>query len=225
MISSLIDLFFPRVCLACSQFIPIDMHGICLRCRHELPVTNFHLSADQTFERVLAGRAKIVQGTALFHFEKKGLVQQLLHKLKYKGYESIGCILGDWLGGELRLIPSYQNIDVVLPVPLHKKRERQRGYNQVAKFAMHIAKALQADYLDTVLIKTTHTPSQIKKKRLARWHDTKAVFAINDYRPIQNKHILLVDDLVTTGATLEACIQVLNIAPHIKISIATIAIA
>ncbi len=222
---ALVDLFFPKVCFACAHYLSDQTGVICVHCRHRLPVTNFHLNGDTHFENILAGRAHIVQGTALFYFEKKGLVQQLLHNLKYKGHESIGITLGDWLGGELSRVPSYQDIDLVIPVPLHKKRERQRGYNQVSKFGIQISKALDAIYLDRVLIKTTHTSSQIKKKRFARWSDSSVWFALSDAHRIAGKHILLVDDLITTGATLEACITVLQQAPNIKVSIATIAIA
>jgi len=194
-------------------------------CRHDLPVTNFHFDDDETVKKVLYGRAKIQQGTALFRFEKKGLVQQLIHGLKYRGYEHIGFLLGNWLGSELKTLEAYQDIDMVIPVPLHKKKLRKRGYNQVAKFGQQLAKNLNADYVDNVLVKITNTASQTTKQRLTRWMNNDELFAIINTATIENKHILLVDDLITTGATLEACITVLNKAKNIKISIATMAIA
>ena len=198
---------------------------ICIDCRHDLPATNFHFDDNDTVKKVLYGRANIENGTALFRFEKKGLVQQLIHGLKYKGHENIGFVLGNWLGGELKTIELYKDIDVVIPVPLHKKKLKKRGYNQVSKFGQQIAVALNADYKDDVLIKITNTKSQTTKGRFSRWTNTDELFILKNMETIDNKHILLVDDIITTGATLEACISVLNQAKNIKISIATMAIA
>ena len=152
-------------------------------------------------------------------------MQQLIHGLKYKGQEAIGVFLGKWLGGELKTLKAYNDIDVVIPVPLHKKKLKKRGYNQVAKFAQHIAETLNANYMDDVLLKVTNTQSQVLKKRLARWNDNDALFMLENTHAIANKHILLVDDLITTGATIEACVTALNHAENIKISVASMAIA
>jgi len=194
-------------------------------CRHDLPITNFHFDNNDSVQKALYGRAKIENGTALFRFEKKGNVQRLIHNLKYKDHEHIGFVLGNWLGGELKTLESYKNIDVVIPVPLHKNKLRKRGYNQVALFGQQVAKALNADYLDDVLVKVTNTKSQVNKKRLARWTNSDELFTLKNMEAIDNKHILVVDDIITTGATLEACISILNQAKNIKISIATMAIA
>jgi len=194
-------------------------------CRHDLPITNFHFDNNDSVQKALYGRAKIENGTALFRFEKKGNVQRLIHNLKYKDHEHIGFVLGNWLGGELKTLESYKNIDAVIPVPLHKNKLRKRGYNQVALFGQQVAEALNADYLDDVLVKVTNTKSQVNKKRLARWTNSDELFTLKNIEAIDNKHILVVDDIITTGATLEACISVLNQAKNIKISIATMAIA
>lgn len=225
MFKPIVNLFFPKVCFACLNLLHDNEDTICVNCRHDLPVTNFHFDNDDTVAKVLYGRAKIEQGTALFRFEKKGLVQQLIHGLKYRGYENIGALLGNWFGSELKTLEHYQNIDVVIPVPLHKKKLRKRGYNQVAKFGQQLAKALDAEYNDKVLVKVTNTASQTTKQRFTRWINNDELFAIVNMGAIENKHLLLVDDLITTGATLEACITVLNKAKNIKISIATMAIA
>lgn len=225
MLKNVIDLLFPKVCYACLNVLQANEDTICVDCRHDLPVTNFHFEDDDSVKKVLYGRANIENGTALFRFEKKGLVQELIHGLKYKGYETIGYALGDWLGGELKTLECYKTVDVVIPVPLHRNKFKKRGYNQVTKFGQQIAKALEADFIDDVLVKITNTQSQTIKTRLARWNDTDALFAIKNSEILEGKHILLVDDIITTGATLEACISVLNHAKNIKISIATIAIA
>ena len=224
-LKSVINLFFPKVCYACSNYLSDNEETICINCRHDLPVTDIHFNNDDTVKKVLRGRAKIELATALFRFEKKGPVQQLIHGLKYRGYEHIGVLLGDWLGGELRDVETYKTIDMVIPVPMHKKKLKKRGYNQVAKFGQQIAMALKVDYVDDVLLKISNTTSQTTKKRIARWNNNEELFAVKNLSKIENKHILLVDDIITTGATLEACCNVLEQAKNVKISIATMAIA
>lgn len=225
MLRSVIDLFFPKICYACHELLHDNEVYLCTSCRNDLPVTNFHFNKDDSVLKVFYGRVPVAHATALFRFEKKGIVQQLIHGLKYKGQEHIGEFLGDWLGGELKTVKEYHAIDVVIPVPLHKKKLKKRGYNQVAKFAQHIATALNALYVDDVLIKVTNTQSQVLKNRFARWINNTELFTLQNKYTIANKHILLVDDLITTGATMEACITVLNNAESIKISVAAIAIA
>ncbi len=225
MFKSVVNLLFPKICHACQNRLQDYEITICTTCRHELPVTNFHFNHDNSIKNVLYGRAVIEQGTALFRFEKKGIVQQLIHNLKYKGYQEIGTLLGNWLGSELKTIEAYKTVDVVIPVPLHKNKLKKRGFNQVACFGKQIALALNAEYIDNVLIKITNTKSQAKKIRFARWANNDQLFAIQNPKRISNKHVLLVDDIITTGATLEACIGILNHAKNLKISIATMAIA
>ncbi|MCX7551067.1 ComF family protein [Xanthomarina sp. F2636L] len=225
MLKSVIDLFFPQVCFACMFQLGDNEKYVCTDCRHNLPVTNYHLENDDTVLKTFYGRAKIEHATALLRFEKKGITQQLMHNLKYKGHEDVGVFLGTWLGEELKELKDYQTIDAVIPVPLHKKKLRKRGYNQVAKFGQEIAKQLNTDYCDDVLIKVTNTSSQVNKNRFSRWSKNDELFAIQHKEKINNKHILLVDDLITTGATMEACISVLNKAQNVKISIASMAIA
>lgn len=225
MIKNLLNLFFPEVCYACSNLLTDNEKEICVSCRHEFPVTNYHFNNDKSLKNSFAGRVKLEHATALFHFEKKGIVQHLLHNLKYKNQEKIGKTLGKWLGKELSEIKNYQAIDVVIPVPLHKHKLRTRGYNQVALFGKEMAKALNADYVDNVLIKVTNTKTQVFKNRISRWTNNKEVFTIENPQSINNKHILLVDDIITTGATIEACANMLNKAQNIRISIATMAIA
>ena len=225
MIKNLLNLFFPKICYACSKLLLDNEKDICTLCRHNLPITNYHFENSEAVKKVLYGRVKLEQATALLRFEKKGIVQQLLHNLKYRGYESIGKVFGEWLGNELNTIEAYNNIDLIIPVPLHKRKLRKRGYNQVEKFGMEIAKALNVEYIDNVLLKTTATKTQVFKKRMARWNNTNEVFTIQNEELISGKHVLLVDDIITTGATVEACSNMLNKAENLKISLATMAIA
>lgn len=225
MIKNLLNIFFPKVCYGCSQFLTDNEAYLCTKCRNDLPVTNYHFSNDDSVEKVFYGRVKIENATALLRFEKKSIVQQLLHNLKYRGYDDIGVFLGKWFGHELASLDTYRSVDIVIPVPLHKKKQRKRGYNQVAKFGVEIASALNAQYIDNVLVKTTNTKTQVFKKRMARWTNDNEVFTIKNHELIQGKHILLVDDIITTGATIEACVNVLNKAQNVKISVASMAIA
>lgn len=225
MIKNLINIFFPQVCYACNNFLSDNEKYVCTSCRHELPVTNYHFDNKEAVKKVLYGRVKIEHATALLRFEKKGIVQQLLHKLKYKGYEDIGLFLGEWLGTALKETGDYNDIDIVIPVPLHKRKLRKRGYNQVEKFAKSIAETLEVTYSDQALQKSTSTATQVFKKRIARWIDKDEVFTLVDASLIENKHILLCDDIITTGATIEACANELLKAPNVKISVVTMAIA
>lgn len=221
----MLNLFFPKVCEACNGTLADNELVICTKCRHDLPVTNFHFENIDTVKKVVYGRVKLEQATALLHFSKKGVVQQILHNLKYRGHQDISGFLGRWLGAELKTIEAYKKIDVVVPVPLYKTKLRQRGYNQVEQFGKSIAEALNADYNDRVLIKTKSTKTKVFKGRLSRWNDDGAVFAISDNSSLKGKHILLVDDIITTGATAEACATELLKIDNIKLSLATMAIA
>ncbi len=224
MLSDLAYLFYPIYCAACDNPLYKNERILCTSCRHKLPLGNFHKVNAKKIEKVFYGRAKIENATSLLLFEKDSLVQNLIHNLKYRGREEIGKELGVWLGQELSQSSVYQNIDAVIPVPLHPKRLRERGFNQVEKFGQEIAEKLNAEYVDFVLKKNSYNKKQSKNSRLTRWINTSETFGIQNESLLANKHILIVDDIVTTGATLEACIQVLKSIPGIKISIATMAI-
>ncbi|WP_369412168.1 ComF family protein [Hanstruepera marina] len=213
------------MCYTCSHLLTDNELYICTSCRHKLPVTDFHFNDDDTVTRIFYGRVPIKHATALLRFEKKGLTQALIHNLKYKGFEEIGLFLGNWLGSELKTIKNFEQVDLVIPVPLHKKKLHKRGYNQVALFAQQIAKHISAVYVDDVLIKTTDTASQVNKTRISRWFNNSEIFQAVNTHKIENKHILIVDDIITTGATLEACSNILLNTKNVKISIATMAIA
>lgn len=224
MVKNLLNLFFPKVCLACQNYLTDNELHICTQCRHQLPLTNFHFDTSNAVHKMMYGRVKLDQATALLHFSKKGIVQQLMHNLKYRNHEVIGQFLGEWLGEELKNSEAYKTIDVVVPVPLHKSKQRQRGYNQVDKFGKALAKALQADYNSHTLIKSSATKTQVFKDRLKRSSNTDANFTISEKDALKHKHILLVDDIITTGATIESCANALLSIEGIKLSVATMAI-
>ena len=222
---SIIRLFFPDVCCACMMMLSDNEKHLCTSCRHKLPVTNEPFGKNNSTYKMLYGRVKIEAAISLLRFEKKGITQKLLHNLKYRGYEQIGVFLGKWLGATLKETAKNHTIDLVVPVPVHRKKLRKRGYNQVDKCAREIAKALEIEYNDRILIKESNSSSQVNKNRFKRWLTNQEVFKRNPKTNIEGKHILLVDDIITTGATMEACILVLSQAKNVKISIATMAIA
>ncbi len=224
MLSAVINLFFPKTCHACDAILIDNETDICVRCRHELPLTNYHFERPETVKKIFYGRVHLEAATALFYFHKSGRVQHLLHHLKYKGKEEIGRVFGNWLGAEILESPYFESIDIVIPVPIHSKKLKQRGYNQVALFAQQIAKILNASYVDDVLLKFINTKTQVFQSREARFHSVADSFYTQNLNTIDAQHILLVDDIITTGATVEACALVLNPENKIRLSVATIAI-
>tara|TARA_R110002012_G_scaffold6531_3_gene30910 strand:- start:152679 stop:153281 length:603 start_codon:yes stop_codon:yes gene_type:complete len=198
---------------------------ICTHCRHTLPLTDFHRYNDPAIKKVFYGRLNIENATALFYFEKKGPVQELMHNLKYRGQHEISGFLGAWLGEDLKILEEYSRIDAVVPVPIHPKKKRKRGYNQVEGFGKSLAKALDAHYVDDMLVKAKNTKTQVFKGRFTRSDEVLDAFSIVVNNNLEGKHILLCDDILTTGATLESCaLQLLKI-PNLKLSIAVMAIA
>ena len=153
MFQNLINLFFPNVCLSCNHELLDNEIYICTNCRHDLPVTNYHLDGSDQVKKAFYGRVKLENASALLRFQKKGIVQQLMHNLKYKGHQEIGTFLGAWLGDELKNIVDYKDIDLVIPVPLHKIKRRKRGYNQVTLFSKEIANCMNIESLTSVLVK------------------------------------------------------------------------
>ncbi len=224
MLRDLVYLFFPKYCAACDSTLYKNERILCTSCRHELPLGNFHNVNAKKIEKVFYGRINIENATSLFMFQKDGLVQNLIHNLKYRGREEIGQELGIWLSKKINQNPDYQIVDAIVPVPLHPKRMRERGYNQVEKFGIEIAKNLNANYVDSVLKKISYNNKQSKRGKLNRWKNTAETFGIQNESLLENKHVLLVDDIITTGATIEACVLVLQSIPGIKISIASMAI-
>ena len=224
MFHDFVNLLYPAVCHICEAELLKHEELICTSCLHDLPVTKYHLDNENPVKKVFYGRVKIEKATALLHFRKKSGVQHLIHDLKYRGHQEIGSYLGRWLGAELAELSEYKNIDAVIPVPIHKSRLKERGYNQVEGFGREIAKAIHAEYYDDVLLKVNAIQTQTLKDRISRWGKIEATLEIRNPEKIENKHILIVDDLVTTGATLEACAHKLFEVPGIRISIATMAI-
>ncbi len=221
----MLNIFFPKLCRGCHKELSANELEICVVCRHELPLACFHSSGSDEMLQLFYGRVPVVNATSLFYFKKNSLTQKFVHALKYKKVKMIGVIFGAWLGEELKLIDDYKDVDAVIPVPLHKKKLRDRGFNQVEGFGKEIAKALGVSYIDDVLVKVTPTKSQVFKERISRIFSQEEVFTLQNAYKINGKHLLVVDDIITSGATLESCSAKLLKADNVRLSFATIAIA
>ncbi len=218
----MLNLLFPRMCAGCEKTLFEGEQVLCVGCIHQIPVVHSSDLNNEVLRNKFYGRFPLVHATALVQFQKQGLTQRLMHRLKYRGYKELSTFFGIWLGAELIKTTIYGRVQAVLPVPLHKQKLKKRGYNQVEGFGMELAKALEVPYYDQVLIKVSKTGSQVFKTRILRF-EAEEVFTVQNLELIKDKHVLLVDDIITTGATLEKCALQLLKGENVKISIATIA--
>lgn len=220
-----LSLFFPLLCLLCRQNQRSTNQPLCLACQAKLSPTNLHLYQDNEFTDRFIGRVQLETAAALYYFSKTSKVQILLHLLKYGDRPMVGVQLGRFYGQLLKEQALFSTIDLIIPVPLHPKRERQRGYNQSTQFAIGLSEVLNVPYSEDVLERRIYTPTQTGKNRVDRLENVLTAFQLKQKDLIADKHILLVDDVLTTGATLEACALQLQKASNVKISMAAIAIA
>ncbi len=216
-------IFYPKLCVNCENQLIDNENILCTFCRHDLPLTNYSNYSNNKIKSIFDGRVAIEKANALLIFRKKGITQKLIHQLKYKGNQSIGSFFGDWQGEILKENNEFHCIDYIIPVPLHYKKLRKRGYNQVTKFGERLSYHLKKPYIENVLRRTSTSKTQTIKARFERFNNNNTKFLLNDFLVFKNKHILLLDDIITTGATLEACIIELQKVKGIKISILTMA--
>lgn len=224
-IDSLIGLLYPSVCAACGASLFKWEKLVCTRCRSLLPKTGYELNEDNPLARMFYGKVGLKAVTACFFFSKEGKVQHLIHELKYKGNGDAGVFLGQELGKTLKEAPLFQGLDYLIPVPLHPKRERQRGYNQSMMIAQGINEVTGIPIGDKFLIRSVNTSTQTHKTKEERWENVKDIFELRHPERLEGKYVLLVDDVLTTGATIEACAVKLSAVPEITISCATAACA
>jgi ComF family protein len=218
------NFLFPQLCACCEEVLLKDEFLICTYCRNELPLYPNFFDGEHDLHKILYGRVLVDQAASLFYFEKKGIIQSLIHDLKYRGNKELSFHLGQWLGDLLIDAGWKDKIDMVIPVPLHKQRMRERGFNQVEGFGKSIAEKLRASYSDHILKRRSNSKTQVFKSRLARTEVVQNHFYVKDNQDLSGLKVLLVDDLVTTGATLEACYLALKQTGIHKLSIATMAI-
>lgn len=216
-------LFYPKLCANCENNLTENETVICTFCRHDLPLTNFIDYKKNKVHETFYGRVSIEKAYSLLFFRKKGITKKLIHELKYKGNEDIGIFFGNWLGKVLKENKQFSDVDFIVPVPLHLKKMKTRGYNQVTKFGQSLSKHLKISFVENILIRTATSKTQTFKARFERFNNLNTKFLLKDASIFTNKHVLIIDDVITTGATLEACIKELQKTKGIKVSILTIA--
>ncbi|RVT78283.1 ComF family protein [Flavobacterium sufflavum] len=225
MFKSILNLFFPKSCSGCDAILLANEKVICTICRHNIPLTNHHLLKENEAFNKFYGRIPVEYASAFLYFHKKGIVQKIIHNLKYKGHEEIGTVLAEWYADDLKEIILSLKADEIIPVPLHPKKFRERGYNQVTTFGQTISKNLNLNYNETILFRKVYSKTQSKKNLLGRTEGIETIFDVHFSEKDHNKHFVIIDDVITTGATLEACGRALLKIPGAKISIICMAMA
>lgn len=217
-----IGLLYPQFCAACDVNLLNQEEILCTKCLYELPRTNFHKITDNPIEQIFWGRVPVEKATSFYFFNQGSKYRKLIHKLKYQSQPNIGITLGKLFAADLLVNDYYRSIDYIIPVPLHNKKLRKRGYNQSEVIGKGMAEILPATLDVKTLIRNTFTQTQTQKNRFERWENVEHVFGLHRPEKLINKKILLIDDVLTTGATLEGCAQILHRVEGIQISIATL---
>jgi len=221
----LVGLFFPRRCSGCDEPLLKFETGICLGCLMDLPLTRFHNDPKNQVARLFWGKVELEAASSLLYFNRHGKVQRMLHRLKYKHDMEVADLLGRLMARELMACPRFQDVDALLAIPLHPGKERKRGYNQSQLLVDGIRTEWPKDSVEGSLRRVQYTTSQTRKGRMDRWSNVKEAFHLPDPMALKDRHVLLVDDVVTTGATIEGCVKALSQVPGIRVSLFTVACA
>ena len=224
-LNDFISLIYPNLCAACGNVLLKNENTLCTSCLFYLPKTNYHKYKDNAVSKTFWGRINIESAASMYHFTKSGDVQNMIHKFKYNGDKEIGIYLGKMYGNELRNSDIFNKIDIIVPVPLHPKKEKKRGYNQSTVFARGLSESMHIPVNNISLIRTYASESQTKKSRIGRWENVREIFSLKYKDDLVGKNILLVDDVITTGATIEACGRLLLSIEGVKLYIVSMAIA
>lgn len=218
-----VDLLFPRSCSGCENILLHHENLICTHCQVELPKTNWHQYPDNPVRKIFYGRCKSDHSTSFLHFRKGSMVQQILHGIKYKGQQELGEYMGYLFGLDLLAAPWVEKLEAIVPIPLHDKKLKTRGYNQSTVLSAGLSKALKVPLDNHSFSRSKFTESQTRKDRLERQLNLSQAFSCQSF---QYKHILLVDDVITTGATIESAVNSIHqVNPDCQINIASLAIA
>ena len=223
LLKNFISIFYPRSCVACGNALMQNESHFCLSCLMQLPETNYHLMEHSPLDYIFEGRVPVEKVASMLYYKKGNKVQHILHALKYKGNKEVGRFLGELYGQQLKKSSYYKSVDCIVPIPLHPKKLRMRGYNQSEWIAMGLSRSMNIPYFTDVLYRSEFTETQTKKSRFSRWENVKNVFATADMDKIKGKHVLICDDVLTTGATMEAAITQLLKIDGIRISVVTLA--
>jgi len=220
-----ISLLFPRLCYACGNHLLRNERLICMHCYISIPRTNYHLSIDNPVAQLFWGRCQICKAAAFSFYNKGSRIRKLIHNLKYKGIREVGFELGLIYGQSLKTSGFIENMDLIIPVPLHPSKQRIRGFNQSEYISKGLSESTGLPLELKSLIRKTLSDTQTKRSRYERWMNVEGIFAVSDPEKLKGKHILLVDDVITTGSTLEACAGELLKIEDVKVSVAALAVA
>ena len=224
-LGSFVSLLFPRCCLVCGRPLAKGEECLCTMCNINLPRTGYHLKEDNPVEKLFWGKIPLERATSFFFYRKGSDFRQILHQLKYGGQKDIGAIMGRYMATELQESGFFEGIDVIVPVPLHKKKQRLRGYNQSEWIARGIATVTGIPIDTESVVRHKNTETQTSKSSLERWENVNGIFELHHPEPLAGKHILIVDDVLTTGATTVECASCLTKIEGVRISVLTLAIA
>ncbi len=224
-LNSILHLIFPSNCLGCGNSLYQGEKVICTKCEMHLPRTRFHDDKKNKVAQIFWGRVPIKHATSFVFFRKKSIIQHLIHQLKYKNEKEIGIYLGELFAAELLDNNIFQEIDTLIPVPLHIKKQQKRGYNQSQLICEGMSNVLDIPVDTQSLKRIVNNDTQTKKSRFKRWKNVSSVFALTNNHQLEAKNVLLVDDVITTGATIEKCANILIHQAHANVSIASLAIA
>lgn len=219
----LLSVFYPNLCINCDKVLFLSETILCNSCKNDLPVVDIPDCQNNIITSIFYGKTTIYKGYTLLFYRKKNSTQKLIHQLKYKNREDVGVFLANWVAHKLHKQKEFLDVDFIIPVPLHKQKLKQRGYNQLSLFGKVLAKKLNTRYLPEVLIRTSLSKTQTLKSRFDRFHNIHTKFKLTETDSLESKHVLLIDDVITSGATLEACCNELQKVKNIKISILTMA--
>lgn len=223
--NDVLELFFPTLCVSCGERLVTQEKFLCFNCWSDLPVTNFHVNPENKVAQLFWGRTQIENATAFFSYKRGSNYQDLIHFIKYKGLKELGFETGRRFGIVLSESANFNKVDIVIPVPLHPKKQKKRGYNQSEWIAKGISETLNKPLSTNNLKRNLHTSTQTKKNRFERWKNVENIFEVSNPENLTGKHVLLIDDIVTTGSTLEACAFPLLKIDGVKVSIATLGYA
>ena len=207
-----LSLIYPNLCYNCEVALVEGEEKICLRCYRDFPLTNFHQIEPNPLLQMASGNPKVRGGFCYMKFNKHGIAQKLLHELKYKGNAPVGLLLGEWFAKHIEKELSDLEIDGIIPIPIHKSKKRKRGYNQSEVIARGMSKSTGIDILNDVLIRTKNVTTQTKKGKVDRWQNMDDLYQVEDAKSLEGKRILLLDDVITTGATIGMAAETLAAA-------------